>query len=245
MAFKWQLAPARLMLQPDQVHVFAANLQLPLEQLKECREILSNDEQLRAQRFKFIKHQNRFIAARGILRQILGGYLNITPSAVTFKYTAHGKPELARSFDEVLFFNISHTHDIALYAFTKVGEIGVDVEFVRPNFHAEALAARFFSKEESDELKKLSIEHRNFFFFKVWVRKEAFIKALGLGFSLALNKFSVTVAPEQPVKVLDIKDLGINIESWSMRDLEPIVDQVVAAIAFNGKAAQINCWRWN
>ena len=94
----WQNPSPDLVLLSDKIHVWRANLDLAPQQIEELETVLSEDEKLRANRFRFAKHKRRFIAARGILRQLLAGYLQSSPGKINFTYNPQGKPELASSF---------------------------------------------------------------------------------------------------------------------------------------------------
>src|ERR1051326_2139961 len=129
----WPLAPANLSLGVRDVHVWAANLDVTAKSLIRLRSILSEDELLRAGRLHFDTHRNRFVAGRGILRMLLGKYLECAVDELNFTYGPNGKPALAgRNSQSGLFFNLAHSEDIALFVFTHVGPIGIDVERIRP-----------------------------------------------------------------------------------------------------------------
>ena len=109
--------------------------------------MLSPDELTRAKKFKFDKHRNRFIAGRGVLREILGKYLGANPSELRFEYQTNGKPELSGELASAgIHFNLAHTQDLALVAVTRLDRLGVDVEGVRPIENADELVARFFRR---------------------------------------------------------------------------------------------------
>ena len=112
---------------------------------------LSEEERERANGLLSGTHQRRFVVARGMLRQLLGRYLDQDPGAVAFSRGAHGKPFLQEGG---LHFNVSHTHELALYAIARDREVGVDVEWMRPQVAHEQIAARFFSLEEQEALAR-------------------------------------------------------------------------------------------
>ncbi|MGL6345273.1 MAG: 4'-phosphopantetheinyl transferase family protein, partial [Waterburya sp.] len=142
----WQHPPQQPRLDHNQVHVWRANLDLPTTAIEELAAILSHDEIARANRFRFTKDRNRFIAARSILRQLLGKYLQITPDKLEFEYSDRGKPRLSASMpNSFLQFNVSHSHEYALYGFIYDQAIGVDIEYLREMSDAVKIAERFFS----------------------------------------------------------------------------------------------------
>src|SRR6185295_854197 len=112
----------------------------------------------------------------------------IPPEEIQFTYRAFGKPQILTSTPQAgpFNFNLAHSGSLALYAFTPIGEVGVDLELIRPEFTGDDIAERFFSPAECACLNQLSAELRHKAFFNCWTRKEAFIKAMGMGMSLPL-----------------------------------------------------------
>jgi len=186
---------------------------------------LSADELARARRFVFPVHARRFIAARAGLRRILAGYRGCAPADLGFRYAAHGKPALADN-GPPLFFNLSHSGHLAVLGVSTVGEIGVDVETVTAA--AEDVAARFFSASECAALAALPQAARAGGFFRCWTRKEAMVKALGEGLSMPLDSFDVTLAPEQPARLLRLAGEPDAAERWSLFHFEPAADCIGA-----------------
>lgn len=141
--------------------------------------ILNADEVLRANRLVSTLNRQRFIIARAFLRKILSQYTGIPPEMLNFAYGPKGKPYLAENKLD-LYFNLSHSHDFAVYALTVQQEIGIDIEKIEPDFK-EGIAKRFFEPEEYQELMQLSPMLRSLTFYRLWARKEATSKALGEG----------------------------------------------------------------
>src|SRR5205085_2573900 len=111
------------------VHVWRANLDRTAEDVRQFQQLLSVDEQERAARYHFPRDRDHFIVGRGLLRTILGHYLERDPAGLSFCYNPQGKPGLDR--ESALAFNVAHSHGLALYAFTQGRAVGVDVEKVR------------------------------------------------------------------------------------------------------------------
>lgn len=187
----WAVPPEDLCLRKSELHVWYTSLELEARQVGVLWNTLSSDEKTRAQRFFSKNDRNSFVVARGLLRTILGRYLRRQPATFTFSYNQYGKPQLPPAErQESIYFNLSHSGTRALFAFTLMGSVGIDIEYMRAH-DLEAIARRFFSKDEQTALEKTSAEFKPDAFYTCWVRKEAFIKAHGKGLSLALDSFDV------------------------------------------------------
>src|SRR5260221_966770 len=128
----WSTSPEILLLSEGEVHVWRAWLDLPQSGIQALEQTLSDDEHVRAKRFRFVKDRTHFIAARGLLRAILGRYLSREPQTLSFSYNAYGKPALAEMPEgEGLSFNATHAQGMALYAITCNRAIGIDLEDIQ------------------------------------------------------------------------------------------------------------------
>lgn len=185
------IATTAFTLKAQAVHLWSARLAISDEQEKALLSLLSTDEILRANRFRFAHHRKHYIAARGILRCILGGYLHKQALDVCFEYSAQGKPYLAACED--LQFNVSHSHEMAVYAITRATAIGVDIEKIEATYE-DGVAKRYFSDQEYAQLLALPAAQRTQGFYAIWSRKEALVKAVGEGLSYPLSNFSVPIA---------------------------------------------------
>lgn len=164
----------------------------------------SDEEKIRAERFKFAIHRSRFIASHGFVRTVLANYLKIEPDTIEYKKGEHGKPYLAEtnlSDNHNLQFNLSHTEDVALLAITQGVEVGVDIECSERKTDWQGIVQRFFTESEQKVLFALPEDQQKAAFFELWTRKEAYMKVLGTGLSLAPTKFSLTVPPEKPALI--------------------------------------------
>jgi 4'-phosphopantetheinyl transferase len=161
----------------------------PLElETRPPEHVLPEDERRRAAAFAFDRDRRRFIAARARLRQLLGERLGAAPASVELVYRANGKPELAPGHWRDLRFNVAHSGELAVYAFADGAEVGIDVEALREFEDADAIAARVFSPGEHQA-------YRAFGFFYCWTRKEAYLKALGLGLGEDLRALDTSRLP--------------------------------------------------
>jgi len=239
----WLRAPAQLTLPADAVHVWRASLDDAGERLGKLAQLLSPDEQLRASRLQFQRHRDRFVAARGVLRVILGRYLAAPPEQLTISYGPRGKPFLAGREGESLRFNLSHSQGLALYALVLDRNVGIDVEALRTLPDAEQIAERFFSPAEKAEFHSLPQDRKPHAFFFGWTQKEAFIKAVGDGLSLALDRFDVSVSPHEPARLLRIDGDSESASHWMMQALDP-APGFLAALACDGFPRLI-LWEWN
>jgi 4'-phosphopantetheinyl transferase len=203
---------------------------------------LSPDEAARAERFVFDRDRNHFIVGRGSLRAILGHYLNCKPQQVTFSYGPQNKPAVEIPQSQ-LRFNLSHSGEAVLYAFTHHREIGVDIELLRPLDDMMQIAKRFFSPTEYTTLSALPIEEQPTAFFNCWTRKEAYIKAIGSGLSQPLDQFDVTLTPGEPAKLLRVQNDPQALERWSLIELNPAPDYV-AALMVEGGHQELFCSQW-
>lgn len=196
------------------------------------RKTLDPVELQRASRFYFEEHRRAFIVGRGFLRDVLGRYLKSNPEALEFSYGAYGKPALdGEHRDTPLRFNMSHSHNLGLLAITEDNHLGVDVEHMRADFATEDIARRFFSRCEVDVFNTLQKEEQVAAFFRCWTRKEAFIKATGMGLSQALDGFDVTLSPGVRAELLRVEDDDAS--RWSLCDID-VGEEYAGALAVEG-----------
>jgi 4'-phosphopantetheinyl transferase len=224
----------RFILGSSDVHFWRVDLKAAAGEENQSLAVLSDDEQARASRFHFQVDRRYFIAARAMLRKVLAGYLAVDPGKLTFIYSPKNKPGLGGAHaNDGLSFNISHSGDIALIGCTRDRRIGVDVELIRNDFDTAAIAARFFSAAEQNQLAALPPEHRHEAFFRCWTRKEAYIKATGEGLSLPLDQFDVSLAPHDQNALLATRPDELESNQWSLRDLV-VAPGYAAALCVSG-----------
>jgi 4'-phosphopantetheinyl transferase len=221
----------------NEVHSWCVALDVPPETSAGLDVTLSHDERNRSARLRFARDRRRFIAARGVLRDLLGRYLGTRPGQIRFTYNAFGKPELSPEFGSRLRFNLSHSADLALIAITTEAGIGVDLEYIRPQPDHAEIARSFFSAAEVDQLNRLPSPLHTLAFFGCWTKKEAYVKACGEGLAIPLTSFSVPMATD-PTHTL--VDLG---RPWSLYTLQP-VPGYVGALAIEGTGWRLSQWHW-
>ena len=237
----WMSPPDALNLKPHQVDIWRVTLDPQPDPVQLTESTLSADETERADRFHFDTDRYRFIAAHIALRDILSRYLHCQPGELTFSLNQYGKPSLN---DHKLEFNLSHSGDFALVAVTLESKVGVDVEHIRTDTELESIANRYFSPSEVSELMALTPEQRISGFFNCWARKEAYIKAHGLGLSLPLDSFDVSFAPWEPAMLLITKDEPQERSLWTLLDLKP-GPGYMGALAVKGIGYRFRYWEWN
>ena len=173
--------------------------------------LLSDAEQARSRSYRAERDAARFIVRRGHLRALLAERLQCGPDEIALAVDAFGKPFLP---DSALAFNLSHSRQIALYAFAGAGAIGCDIEWRDPDFACARTAAHFFASEEIGALRLLPPARQVAGFFACWTRKEAYLKALGTGLSVPLDAFAISPDPDGPAQFLR-GGAGWEVRSWS------------------------------
>ncbi|MCM3900566.1 MAG: 4'-phosphopantetheinyl transferase superfamily protein [Pyrinomonadaceae bacterium] len=223
---KWSNPPDELQLEHDAIHVWQASLDCDIGTVQRLEASLAPDEKSRAARYAFKRDRDHFIAARGILRTILGAYMHRTVNDLHFTYGPEGKPSLQSIRGEPsIRFNLSHSHSLAVYAFSNCREVGIDVEAIRSDIAESDIAERVFSPRELAELQALAPELQNTGFFLGWTRKEAYIKARGSGMGIPLDSFDVSLTPGQP-EVLCSADSS----RWKVLSIQPAPGYVGAVV---------------
>jgi 4'-phosphopantetheinyl transferase len=243
----WKNPPQNLSLVAADIHIWRANLNLDKSQLDRFRSTLSADEIIRAERFYFEKHRHSFIASRGILREILGRYLEIEANQVKFGYELRGKPFLITDSGTLqLNFNVSHSEDLALYAMASPAagiasggkssnQVGIDLEMIRPIADIQQLAQRFFATSETNAIASLIPPYQEQLFFRYWTCKEAYLKATGEGLS-SLDQVEIIFNPPDSPKLS-------HTNHWILQELIP-ADNYVGAVAFPSEVKNLSFWQW-
>lgn len=227
---------------PGEVHVWRFSLDVDQDTLTRLDETLRSDERARASRYRTETLQGRFVAGRGLLREILAGYLDRDPSDLAFSYGPNGKPSLEPSTG--LEFNLSHSGGVALLALTKGVPIGVDVEEIDPRRDVQGILGRFFAEGEQAEFLTLPDDESQkvLTFYRGWARKEAFLKAVGTGLTTSLDSFEVSLAAEAP-SVVRVGDDPGEASRWSLRDLDA-GPRFAAAVVVNGPILEVSSRDW-
>lgn len=212
------------------VHIWSTDLNLDSNRINEFTQFLTIQERQRAAKFINPIHGNRWIVARGYLRQILSQYLNLAPAEVVFTYGAQGKPAVE---DNQLQFNLSHSGDRAIYGMSANVPIGIDLEYIH-DLPAADLVDRFFSPAEQIIFHNLPIEIQQASFFHAWTQKEAYLKACGTGLSTPLDQIEVSIDSRSPAAIISAPTVGI----WQIQKLA-ISAEYAGAIVIAGEYDKI------
>jgi 4'-phosphopantetheinyl transferase len=218
---RWPVTTEPPELEAGDVQIWRVDIAPVAQTIPLLLERLSVEERERADRFVFERHRFRYIRARAALRALLGWHLQTPPALVRLGVAPGGKPFLADT-NASLYFNVSHSGDLALIAMTKGGEVGIDLEAVRPRADDwVALARRYFASEEVEELESYSTAERVQAFFRGWTRKEAIVKLLGDGLRMPLDRFIVPL-DERAVAPVLLSDGAVL--PWHLTPLTPAPD---------------------
>src|SRR5262245_31893613 len=193
---------------------------------------MDDEEWQKCRRFKFERDRRRYRGAHTAVRTVLGGYLQRHPCDLRFESGPHGKPRLADATHD-LRFNLSHSHERALLAVTLGREVGVDIEHMRPVPDMFGVARHVFSPREMTCLRAASSEQQHDMFFRIWTRKESFIKATGDGMHYPLKSLDVSTEPSAPQLLLACAAGPDEVGRWTMRTLSSEPDYS-AAITVEG-----------
>lgn len=241
---RWRTPRPEMSLADGEVHVWRVPLERPVGEFVQLQTILAPEERTRAAAFFFEKDRHHWTVARATLRLLLGRYLQAEPHRLQFTANEYGKPTLTPPFaDTHLHFNLSHSGTLALYAFAYDRQLGVDVEYMRTGIDYQDLAAHYFSLSECATLHVLPAPLQEEAFFLCWTRKEAYIKARGMGLSLALDQFDVSLTPGEPAVLLDSREEPGAAARWSLQNLVP-GPQYAGALAVASHDWELCCWQW-
>lgn len=222
------------MLSKRDIHIWEIDLQQSRERIRELSQYLTDQERHRAAKFINPIHGDRWTVARGYLRQILSQYLDLTPNQIVFTYGQQGKPEVANQDGQPfegnppIQFNLSHSHDRAVYGISAKYPIGIDLEYIHPIAAAE-LVDRFFSSAERAVFHSLPISEQQAAFFHAWTQKEAYLKACGTGLTTPLDQIEVSIDPCTPAQIISTPTPNI----WQIQKIA-ISAEYAGAIVIGG-----------
>ena len=180
----------------DSLHLWRLSLDINADEYERLASVLDEQEWQRANKFKIVQARSRFVAGRGLLRLMLAWYLSVAPTTIKIEQGEHGKPRLVGSTpDHGLVFNVSHSRDLALFAFAHDQKFGVDLEYRRNIKNIRGMVRRCFSDRERSEWDSSDLSQRQRLFFSFWTAKEAMIKADGRGLALGVQRCELQHTP--------------------------------------------------
>lgn len=219
----------------NELHIWSASLNCSEEQLAVAQSMLSEQELARGARFVTAELRQRFCLSLALLRLTLAQYLDCEANEVGFYRGEHGKPYLENSN---LQFNLSHSNDRMLLAVAHDIEVGIDIENMKRELEINELAARFFSSSEVNALSALPQAEQNSGFYRLWTRKEAYIKAIGQGLHFPLADFSVSLGVGQENCLLNVVSGNKGLQDWTVLGLAEQDDYAIA-VAYQGVESKI------
>lgn len=214
------------------IHLWTASLSADSTDSERRCAILSDDERARADRFRVAHARRRFIVCRAFLRQLLANYLRADPASLVFRYGAHGKPHLAASSG--IHFNLSHADDVAMIAIAWQREVGIDIEKSTDDVDLDRVADRTFSPLENRALAALALHGRRDGFYRIWTRKEAYMKARGEGLGYPTRSFSVSHLPANDDALITDEQAGEGFGEWRISEIAAPT-RFCAALAAQGR----------
>ncbi len=230
---RWRPPAAGIGLRPGEAHIWRVPLREGHRTL--C---LSPDELQIASRFHFHLDRQRYETAHSALRQIISTYTSLEPRAIRFIAGPWGKPELAH--DKRMQFNMSHSGLLAMVAVSLIEPVGIDVEDLRREVDHFAIASAAFSRAENGSLHSASPAERIELFFRTWVKKEAYLKARGVGLSSDPSKLEISVPDNGGFVVAPSGER----DSWWVADVD-VGRAHVAAFATRGAKPALRLFEWN
>jgi 4'-phosphopantetheinyl transferase len=236
----WTALRDRPSLNTDEIHLWKIALDDPAPKPDVLyNEILSEDEKNRARGFRYSEYRGRFVTGRAYLRKLLGTYLNTDPRDIFFEYNEHGKPEIpARSNPGEIEFNLAHSRNLALFAFTKNTAVGIDIEFVRQVMRPEKILERFFPEGERNYYHSQPETMKMLTFLKLWTIREAYSKAVGTGFSSKHKEIDLLPALKGSLPASASISHTKHPGKWSILEIAPGAGYI-GAVAYRGDAKRI------
>lgn len=246
---QWQLFDLSNFKLPDVgvVDVWRCPYDTKIPHVIDVESLFSEAEMIRYRAFSNRDARLRYVKARWFVRRVLSRYMFCDLKALEFRFGSHGKPGLAGEDRDVVSFNLSHAGEWLLMAVTSVGALGVDIEKYRVNRDVMAIAARYFTPFEVKALEEIvGVQEQRVAFYRAWVRKEAFVKAVGVGLSYPLAGFEVEIGRAYQsgncLKKVFARD--VDNRKWYVQDinLPNMSDQYFSAVALEGRISQVRYW---
>lgn len=219
-------------------------IHIPSVPVGEIEFLLSAQEKSRTEKYKFDKDRSSYAVSRSALRLILGKYLKENPQKLNFSYNSYGKPALDSLLKRKNYFNVSHSGEFALIAIGPDAEMGIDIELMRELDYL-GLAEHFFSFREQTEIRRLPSDFLKKGFYTVWTRKEAFIKAIGMGLSFPLKEFDVSINLREIPQIRIHKSQSVFDTGWEIHDIVTENQYCAALVIPGNKFTKIRAFNFN
>ncbi len=219
-----------------EVHLFVIAIPDISMYLDELKTFLTEEERQKAARYHFAKDRDLYITAHAILRLLIARYIGQTTTEFGFAVNENGKPYLEGNND--IQFNISHSGEYVLLGMSRHNPLGVDVEIVKEFKNSNSIVERFFSEREKMHYNSLAAVDRDTIFFRYWVFKEAYIKALGVGMKYPLDQFTVEFKTDATAEIYDVNDQDLH-NRWSFHQVN-VSEQYMAAVVVTSRHPKIN-----
>ena len=217
------------MIFPD-LQLYQARLDISQIDFEHLWQFLAEDERSRANNFKREHLKQRFVAARGNLREILGKHLSCEPSEIIFSYGDRGKP-----YVEGIYFNVAHSQDLAIYVVCGDRDMGVDLEYIDPKCDVEGISQHYFLPSEHEIIRSLSDREKYLAFFRAWTLKESYAKATGQGIANTLNLVDISSLLKMPIGET------LQIDGWTLTTLETQPNYAAALCVAISQAQNLSC----
>ena len=235
MKILWEKSPNKLLISRSELHLWKVNLSEINKENRDKFEIFSGAELKRLRTFKFEKDRFRYEITHRMKRLILAKYLASNPKDLDFTTGEYGKPVISEAFNSLdLQFNISHSHKLIIMAVTVKDAVGIDVQYHVESISIESLVEIIFSADEKIFFSSLTQQHEKMkAFYRCWTRKEAYLKAQGLGLTVGLSSISVDINETPIAEWLRISTLSKKeIAAWYLFPLA--IDDFYTAAAVTG-----------
>ncbi len=239
------LIKSRHIINDDEIHIWRFNLD-PVKSFNEFFiNLLSDEEKKQVEKIKLGDVKNRSIISKAIIKNIISNYLGLNIKQIIFSYNEFGKPVIPERINSFrLNFNISHSGDLGLIAITRKNLIGIDVEKMNELDQIDDIINLCFTETEKYMLSCLESTEKKEVFYKIWTGKEAFIKAIGKGFSFPLKNISFRLNSKKEMVIGEILDPMNTGKDWQIYNFNP-QDNYTSALVINNNYFKIRQYIWS
>lgn len=189
------------------------------DQVSVLNHYLSSEEKAAAQQYATTQLTHRYIISRGLLKSILSWHMGILPEEIDLHYGKYGKPYLKESN---LQFNLSHAGDFIVYVLSWVSEVGIDIEYINDQVEIAPLTDLLFSQREVSFFASLAPKEKMAYFYDVWTKKEALIKAGGWGLSYPITKIDTSLLHDNMISLAPLNPEALQ-ERWYCYSLQTVI----------------------